>query len=148
MLIIDILFWHWWVLAVALLTLEMLVPGFFFMWMAAAAFVTGSVLLAVPIMAPDMQLFIFSVLSVASILVWRRYCKKNLTETDRPHLNKRGSQYIGQAFTLHDEIVNNQGKLMIDGITWRLKGPNTPPGKKVRIIAVVGTQLQVEVIDD
>ncbi len=30
----DFVFWYWWVLAFAFLILEMLTPGFFFMWLA------------------------------------------------------------------------------------------------------------------
>ena len=41
-------FWHWWVLGVALIIVESLAPGFFFLWMGVAAGATGVLLLVAP----------------------------------------------------------------------------------------------------
>jgi len=71
---LEIVFWYWWVLAVGFLAIELLAPGFFFLWLAVSAFVVGSVLLMIPVVPFEVQLFLFSVLAVASILVWRRFC--------------------------------------------------------------------------
>ncbi len=54
----EVEFWHWWVAAVVLLGIEMLSPGFFFLWMAASALVTGLLLLIMPFINVEMQLFI------------------------------------------------------------------------------------------
>ena len=34
-------FWHWMILAAALAGIEILTPGFFFLWLGGAALVTG-----------------------------------------------------------------------------------------------------------
>lgn len=44
-------FWHWWVLALVLLALEIAAPGTFFLWLAVAAGVVGLILLLLPALA-------------------------------------------------------------------------------------------------
>jgi len=73
---LEIVFWNWWVLALILLVVELLAPGFFFLWMAASGFVTGCLLLLIPVLDIKLQVSIFSVLSVAAITVWKLYGKK------------------------------------------------------------------------
>jgi len=41
-------FWHWWIVAVVLIILEMLAPTFFALWLGIAAFITGSAVYFMP----------------------------------------------------------------------------------------------------
>jgi len=84
---LEIVFWNWWVLALVLLVVELLAPGFFFLWMAASGFVTGCLLLLIPAMDMKLQVSIFSVLSVAAITVWKLYGKKT-PDRNRPSVVK------------------------------------------------------------
>ena len=144
---LDVIFWYWWVLAVFLLAVEILAPGFFFLWIAVSAFVTGGLLLLLPAMALDMQLFIFSLLSVASTVVWKFYVKKLPIETDKPLLNKRSAQYIGRTFTLIEAIENGQGKIRVDDSIWKVQGEeDCAANSKVKVVAADGTILKVEKI--
>jgi len=144
---LEIIFWYWWVLAVVFLAIELLAPGFFFLWMAVAAFVVGSVLLTIPVTPFEVQLLLFSVLSVASILVWRRYVKAKDQDSDHPLLNQRGAQYVGRIFNLITAIENGQGKINADGTLWKVHGEDCPVGSKVKVIAVKGTIFEVEQCD-
>ena len=65
---LEIVFWNWWVLALLLLVVELLAPGFFFLWMAASGFVTGCLLLLIPLIGVELQVVIFSVLSVIDLV--------------------------------------------------------------------------------
>lgn len=140
----DIVFWYWWVLAVGFLAIELLAPGFFFLWFAVSAFVVGSMLLVVPIMPFELQIFLFSVLAVASILVWRRFVSAKAQESDHPYLNQRGAQYIGRTFDLIEPIQNGQGKVIVDGTLWKVHGEDSPVGSKVKVVAAKGTIFEVE----
>ena len=40
----TLLFWHWWVLGLVLVVIEMIAPGFFLLWIGLAAGVTGLIL--------------------------------------------------------------------------------------------------------
>ena len=139
-----IVFWHWWTLGAALLILELIVPGMFFIWMGESAFVTGAILWLVPDMQTEYQIMTFSVLSVLSILVFRRYLKWRPIQSDRPLLNQRTAQYVGRTFTLEEAIVNGRGKIHVDDSSWRVEGEDCPKGAKVRVTDAEGVILKVE----
>jgi membrane protein implicated in regulation of membrane protease activity len=140
---VEFVFWYWWVAAVALLGIEMLSPGFFFLWMGFSAFVTGLLFFIMPFMSSNFQLMIFAVLSVVSVLWWRSYMNKHPEETDHPHLNRRGAQYIGKTFTLIEAIENGQGRIKVADSPWKVEGDDCPVGSTVKVIAVDGTIFKV-----
>jgi membrane protein implicated in regulation of membrane protease activity len=142
----EVVFWYWWVLAVGFLGLEIVVTGFFFLWLSVSAFIVGAVLLLIPGTPFNVQLFLFSVLAVSSVLAWRKYARTRATAiTDHPLLNKRGAQYIGQTFNLVTAIENGQGKIKVGDSTWKVQGEDCPLGSKVKVVAVRGTVFEVEV---
>ena len=140
----GIVFWHWWAIGAILLIVELLAPGMYFVWMAEGAFVVGCILLILPGLVPEYQLVLFSILSIVSIAVARRYFNRYPIETDRPLLNLRPAQYIGRVFTLEEAIVNGRGKIHVDDSTWRVQGEDCEPGTRVRVIAADGVILKVE----
>lgn len=140
-------FWHWWIFAVALIILEILAPSFFALWLAIAAFVTGLALFLMPELQWQTQIFMFAVLSVISIIAWRRYYAKNPIETDQPMLNRRGEQYIGRVITLKMPIEDGQGKVQVDDSTWKVEGDDCVAGTKVKIIGVDNVVFQVEIVN-
>lgn len=144
----HIVFWHWWILAGVLLILELTAPIFFFLWLGIAAAATGLILLVLPGLTLEAQLIIFSVLSVVAVLAWRRYREAHPVESDQPHLNRRGHQYLGREFTLEAPIVNGVGKVTVDDSTWRVKGPDLPVGAHVVVAGVEGVVFVVRPVGD
>jgi hypothetical protein len=140
-------FWYWWVIALILLVFEILTPGYFFMWMAISGFVTGAVVFLIPAASMNMQILLFSVLSVAAIISWKFYGKKHPMESDQPLLNKRGVQYIGRVFSLYQPIKNGQGKIKVDDSIWKVHGEDCTIDSQVKVIAVRGTVFEVEKVD-
>lgn len=144
---LEIVFWSWWVLALVLLVIELLAPGFFFLWMASSAFVTGCLLLLIPALDLELQVFIFSILSVAAITAWKLYGKKHSIVTDHPLLNKRGAQYIGRVFSLYKPIENGEGKIKVDDSIWKVHGEDCDINTKVKVISTRGTVFDVERVE-
>jgi hypothetical protein len=140
----EIEFWYWWVAAVVFVVIEILAPGFVFIWLGIAAAVVGLLLLALPAISWELQFLIFAVLSVAAVAGWRSYLRRNPTKSDHPTLNRRGEQYVARVFTLKEAIVNGQGKIQVDDSTWKIEGEDLPAGAKVRVVGVEGTRLKVE----
>jgi membrane protein implicated in regulation of membrane protease activity len=140
-------FWHWWVLGVVLLILEVFAPGAFFLWLAIAAAVVGLVVMAMPAMAWDMQLLVFAVLSVAAVVLGRLWLKRHPIVTDRPMLNRRGDQYVGRVFTLDEPVINGFGKIRVDDTTWKIRGDDCAAGARIRVVGVDGTTLLVDAAD-
>ena len=137
-------FWHWLIFAVGLLILEVFAPGAFFLWMGVAAAVVGALLWLIPGMSWEIQFLVFAVLSIASIVLWRKRMTDNPTESDQPNLNRRGQQYVGRTFTLEEPIVNGNGKIHVDDSTWKVEGNDCPEGTQVTVTGVDGVILKVE----
>ena len=145
---LEIVFWYWWVLAVFLLGIEILAPGFFFLWLSVAGLIVGTVLFLFPSTSLEIQLIIYAILSITSILIWRQYGFKNDTETDHPLLNKRGAQYIGRTFTLIEPIKNGRGKIKADDSIWTVLGEDCPIGQQVEVVDVKGTLFEIKLVSE
>ena len=137
-------YWHWWILALVLLIIEMLVPSTMFLWMGIAAGIVGFVLLLVPDLGWEYQLLIFAVFSLASIVLWLTFFKTKTEVPDEPELNQRGRQYYGRLVTLEQPIVNGRGSARIEDTVWRVSGPDLPVGQIVTVTGIKGTTLLVE----
>lgn len=135
--------WHWLLLAVALMIAEALLPGSFLLWFGGGAAVTGLLLWLLPSLSWQAQWALFALVSVASIVVVRRYRDGHPTPTSHPNLNQRGMSYVGRSFTLTEPIVDGVGKLHVDDTSWKVAGENLPAGTHVRVVGVDGTALKV-----
>jgi len=140
----TLLFWHWWILALALIIVEMVAPGFFLMWIGGAAAVTGLVTMIAPSLPWQAQFVLFGVLAIASVVGARYYFKLNPIQTTDATLNRRGAQYVGRTFSLEEAIVNGIGKVRVGDSVWRAEGPDLPVGDRVKVTGVDGAALKVE----
>ena len=141
---IDIVFWHWWVLAVFLLTVEIIAPGLFFLWLSIASVIVGTIFLLIPSTSIEAQLIIFSIVSIISVLGWRYYGIQTNADTDHPLLNERGAQYIGRSFALIEAIENGRGKIKAGDSIWTVVGEDCPLGTNVEVVEVNGTLFKVK----
>ena len=69
----EVVFWHWWVLAGLLIILELATSRFFFLWLGFAAAAVGFLLLVFPSVPLGAQSIIFGGLSVIALVAWRHY---------------------------------------------------------------------------
>jgi membrane protein implicated in regulation of membrane protease activity len=137
--------WSWFVLAVVMLIVETVIPGIHFMWFGTAAVVVGALALAIgPAFPWQWQLALFGLISVVSIYLVRRYWRAGDLVTDEPHLNVRGSQYIGRVFTVEEAIVAGRGRVRVGDTLWTAEGPDSAVGDKVKVTGINGTVLVVE----
>jgi len=140
-------FWHWWILALALIIVEMFVPGTFFLWMGISAIAVGLIAWLIPAMGWEFQLMLFAILSLVSIVAWRVYQRRHPDESDQPALNRRGEQYIGRVFVLETPIENGFGKVRVGDTLWRVRGADAAAGNRVKVIGTEGVLLLVEGAD-
>jgi len=139
--------WYWWIFALFLVVLELFIPGTFFLWSAVAAGVLGFLLYMMPTIGIELQIFLFSVISIIGLVLTRIYLKRYPIQSDKPLLNQRGSEYLGRTFTLNEPIVDNSGRIHIDDSFWRVEGTDCPEGTRIRVIGINGIRLQVQIID-
>ncbi len=138
-------FWHWLVLGVALTVIEVFAPGAFFLWLGISAGIVGVVLWLVPGLDWEYQLLLFAILSVASVVIARRYLSMHPLESDEPNLNLRGHQYVGRTFTLEEPVINSRGKIRVDDSTWKISCDDCDSGTKVVINGVDGVLLRAAI---
>jgi membrane protein implicated in regulation of membrane protease activity len=140
----EVVYWNWWVLALVLIIVEVLVAGTFFLWMGISAASVGLVLFLLPGISWELQLSLFAAFSVISIVVSQIWMAKHRRSEPPSTLNRRGSQYIGRQYTLNEPIINGAGRLNIDDTVWRISGPDLDSGAQVRIEGMEGTILRVK----
>lgn len=137
--------WTWWIVAIVLGILELLVPGIFFIWLAVAAAIVGALLLIIDIPMTG-QIALFAVLSIMVVWLSRRWLKQHPIISDHPMLNQRAKTYIGKNFVLEQAIINGRGKLKIGDSLWLASGPELPAGASVRVTGESDGVLQVEAV--
>jgi membrane protein implicated in regulation of membrane protease activity len=137
-------YWHWLLAGMVLLILEVFSPGVFFLWLGIAAGLTGLVLWLVPALSWEWQVVLFAGFSLLAVAAGRAWFRGHPGGSERPLLNRRGEQYVGRVFTLEQPIVNGAGKVRVDDSTWKVRGTDCPAGTRVRVVAVDGTVLEVE----
>jgi membrane protein implicated in regulation of membrane protease activity len=136
--------WAWIILGLLLMGLELLAPGIFFLWLGLAAIITGGADAAIGL-SWQASTLVFAVLSVAAVLLARFLSRPALRNEDPSGLNRRGEALVGRAFVLENPIAGGEGRIRIDDSSWRVTGPDTPAGARVRVIRVEGATLVVEV---
>jgi membrane protein implicated in regulation of membrane protease activity len=135
--------WAWLSLGGFFILLELLIPGTMVMWLGIAAIALGLIVAVVPL-SWEWQIFLFSLISVGSILIWRARIKKHPQQSDDPSLNKKSSQLVGTSHRLSEAIVDGRGKVNINDSLWVATGPDLPKGSKVEVIQVEGNRLEVK----
>ncbi|HET6430924.1 NfeD family protein [Dyella sp.] len=135
----------WWTLALLLIAGEVLLPGYFMLWIGLAAAVMGILLWLVPGLGMLGQAIIFAALAIASCVLYARLLRGRIERSDpgSERLNRRADQMIGQRYVLTEAIVNGRGKASVGDSQWLVAGPELPLGANVEVVAVHGTTLQV-----
>ncbi len=141
-------FWGWWVLAIALVAFEVVLPTTHLLWPAIAAFVTGILVLILGDPFPAWQVAAFAVLTVAAALVGPRYLRQTYEETDHPELNRRGTRVTGETATVVETFSGGKGKVKLGDTQWLATtrdGSSPVAGARVRVVEADGTKLVVTV---
>jgi len=135
--------WNWLIFGFILMALELLAPGVFMFWLGLAALLVGLLSFAVNL-SWQTQLLMFAVFAAAAVPLWRRVARSNsAVSKSNPFLNKRTDALIGRVFTLEKPIIDGSGTVRIDDTVWRVAGPDTPAGSRVKIVQADGASLTV-----
>ncbi|MDF8333190.1 NfeD family protein [Novosphingobium cyanobacteriorum] len=135
--------WAWVALGVVLAIAELLVPGYFLIWIAAAALLTGLAGLALPLPFAVLALLFVAMAGVA-VLAGRRWYARNPGVDADPALNDRGGQLVGQGAVVACAISGGSGRVRHGDTEWLARGPDLPAGARVRVVGHEGTVLVVE----
>jgi inner membrane protein len=135
--------WNWPIFGLILMALELLAPGVFLFWLGLAALLVG--LLSFVINPSwQLQILMFAVFATAAVPLWRRLARgNNAASKSNPFLNRRADALVGRVFTLEKPIIDGAGTVRIGDTIWRVAGPDTPAGSRVRIVQADGASLTV-----
>jgi|SRR5882724_10073562 len=137
-------YYGWWLLALILIGAELMIPGFFMLWIGIAAVAMGLILLVLPDLLFLAQAILFVALALISCYCYWRFIRRIADgPSDQPLLNRRAEQLIGRRFVLATAIANGQGKARVGDSMWLVEGPELPAGTVIEVVAVDGSTLRV-----
>ena len=135
--------WNWLIFGFILMALELAAPGVFLFWLGLAALLVGLVSF---VLHPSWQtqLLMFAVFAACAVPVWRRLALgARKVDDSNAFLNRRAEALVGRVFTLEKPIVDGAGTVRVDDTVWRVAGPDTPAGSRVRVVHADGANLTV-----
>ncbi|MEZ5708628.1 MAG: NfeD family protein [Blastomonas sp.] len=137
--------WKWLSLAVLLGLAELVVPGVFLIWIAAAAALVGviTLILGVPVEA---QLLLFAILSAGAVYAGRRWYRDNPIDSEDPLLNDRTTRMIGQIVEVVEDVTETGGRAKVGDSVWPARGPALSAGTRARIAAVKDGVISLEAV--
>ncbi len=137
-------FWDWLAFGTVLLILEVFGAGGYLLWIGLAAAAVGLLTYLLPDLPWAWQFFAFALLSLLTAVFWWRRQRSAAKPSDVPGLNRRGSEFLGRTFVLHEAIVGGRGKIKAGDTLWLVSGPELPAGREVRVTGQDGVLLKVE----
>lgn len=135
--------WLWLIGGVILLISEIIAPGFFLVFIGAAAIATGAFTMMFDLGTAS-QLALFALYAVIAFMVGRKvYANQNVDSTD-PLLNDRSARLVGKVVTVVNAVDEHDGRVRVGDSEWSARGGPAAPGERVRIVGVDGNCLRVE----
>lgn len=136
-------YWHWVILGLALVALEVMIPGAFLLWIGVAALILGGMTFLLPLTSVTAQLVLFGVMTLLVTILGRKIIRLQARGEAPATLNRRGQQFVGQTIVLDAPIINGHAHVTVADSKWRIKGPNLPAGIVVKVVGIDGNMLIV-----
>lgn len=143
----DIQWWHWLVAGLALLVIELAVPGMVVLWFGVAAIGIGLLLWAVPTLSLTLQLALWAVLSCVLVFAWFRVFR---ADQHRTHAGMSAGDVLGEVgLVVHEITPFGRGQVrfqkpLLGADVWDCIADDTlPVGERVKVLSVEGSLLKV-----
>ncbi|MEM7729667.1 MAG: NfeD family protein [Pseudomonadota bacterium] len=138
--------WHWLILGVVLLGLELLTGSTYILWPAVSALAVGVLLFIAPGLGWEMQMLLFFLLSVATLILGRTHLQRLVKGGEPSDLNDPGLAMIGRQVRAVSDFSGTEGRVSVGDTQWsaRLEAGTAAAGDLLRVRAVQGATLIVE----
>jgi membrane protein implicated in regulation of membrane protease activity len=135
--------WAWLIGGVVLLIAEVIAPGFFLVFIGAAAIAAGlfTVLFGLGTAA---QLALFALYAVLAVMLGRRLYANRHSDGADPLLNDPARRLVGKVVTVVAAVDEHSGRVRVGDSEWSARGGPAAVGERVRITGVDGNCLSVE----
>ena len=135
--------WLWMIGGVVLLIAEIIAPGFFLLFIGAAAMATGAFALLFDL-GTAAQLALFALYALLAVMIGRRFYSSASIDAGDGLLNDRSAQLVGKVVAVVAAIDEHGGRVRVGDSEWNARGGPAAPGDRVRITGVDGNCLKVE----
>lgn len=139
--------WHWMVLGVVLVLLELAIPAFFVVWFGLGALIVGLTLVLAPATSLPGQIVIWILASLAFVFLWFKVFKVHVHRT-RVGLSK--GQFAGEVGLATRGIkpfqkgqIRFQKPILGSEIWDAIADEEIEPGERVQVLTVEGNILRV-----
>jgi membrane protein implicated in regulation of membrane protease activity len=143
----QFLWWHWVVLGIVLMLLELAVPAFFLMWFGLGAVVVGGLLVVFPGITVAYQVITWTACSLVFLWLWFKVFKPNIYKT-KAGLAK--GSFIGEVGLVIRDIrpyengqIRLQKPILGDEVWESVADEEIKAGERVRVLGVEGNTLKV-----
>ncbi|MDO9204783.1 NfeD family protein [Methylotenera sp.] len=140
--------WIWGTIGLILLAVEMVTTTFYVMWFGIAALILAVLTWLMPDMNIAIQLFLFSILSIGSLFIWRTYYKKTSTDS---RVGQAQGEEIGRVGVIIEAVSSTQnGRIqftqgLMGSREWvAVCNKTLEPGTQAVVVAVEGNSLRVK----
>ena len=143
-----VLYWHWIILGIALMAIEILLPSFVALWFGAAAVVVGVLLLFIPSLSVAFQVVLWVIFSILFTWLWFRIMQPLAVDRTKAGLSREAIVgEIGQV--LSAPTTERRGTLrfsvpILGADEWPfICSDNVASGDRVRVSDISGNDLIV-----
>jgi len=134
--------WIWAIGGVVLLIAEVLAPGFFLLFIGAAAIATGLFTLLFDLGTVP-QLVLFALYAALAVMLGKRFYAQPDTADDKLKLNDPGLRMVGKSVMVVDPVDEHGGRVKVGDSEWSARGGPAAAGERVTITGVDGNCLTV-----
>ena len=143
--------WHWVVLGIALVVAELAVPAFFIIWFGLGALVVGLAVLVLPLpLGETAQIGLWVVASLAMVGLWFRVFKRGEYLQGRTRIGQSDGDTIGEIGLMAKAAAPfERGRVrfqkpLLGAEEWAcMVDEPIAAGERVRVVAVEGSFLKV-----
>ena len=120
--------WHWLVFGVVLLGVELMIGSTYILWPAVSAIAVGLLLFIAP-MGWELQMMLFFLLSVATLVLGRSHFQKFVKGGEVADLNDPTVTLVGRQVRAVADFSGTEGRVELGDSQWmaRLDEGQTPP---------------------
>lgn len=135
--------WLWAIGGLLLLICEIVAPGFFLVFVGAAAIATGLFTLLFDLgLAP--QLVLFVLYTALAVMIGKRWYGEPHPGDQRHTINEPAKRLIGRTVTVVSDVDEHGGRVRVGDGEWNARGGPAVAGERVTITGIDGNCLTVE----
>ncbi|GLQ24292.1 hypothetical protein GCM10007853_21660 [Algimonas ampicilliniresistens] len=141
--------WHWLILGVVLLGLELVLGSTYILWPAVSALIVGVLLFIAP-MGWELQMMLFFLLSITTLVLGRTHLQRLVKGGEPSDLNDPGQALIGRQVKAVADFTGTEGRVELGDTQWSARlevgtaVSTVRAGDLLRVESVMGATLIVE----